>query len=92
MTATMIKTGDNILISPDLTGLTNWVEGIVIEVENNTFNGIVIAAETKDRNVFFGRQDLFKFPYLPTHQTKGLSKQTFLHLLCSCRFLPQEKY
>ena len=60
MTATMIEIGDNILISPDLTGLTNWVEGIVIEVENNTFNGIVIAAETKDRNIFFGRQDLFK--------------------------------
>ena len=60
MTASMIETGDNILISPDLTGLANWAEGIVIEVENNTFNGIVIAAETKDRNVFFGRQDLFK--------------------------------
>jgi len=56
----MIETGDNILISPDLTGLANWAEGVVIEVENNTFNGIVIAAETKDRNVFFGRQDLFK--------------------------------
>jgi hypothetical protein len=60
MTATMIETGENILISPDLTGLTNWAEGIGVEVENNTFNGIVIAAETKDRNVFFGRQDLFK--------------------------------
>jgi hypothetical protein len=31
-----------------------------IEVENNTFNGIVIAAETKDRNVFFGTKDLFR--------------------------------
>ena len=60
MTATMIETGENVLISPDLTGLTNWTEGVVIEVENNTFNGIVIAAETKDRNVFFGRKDLFK--------------------------------
>ena len=57
---TMIETGDNVLISPDLTGLTNWTEGTVIEVENNTFNGIVVAAETRDRNVFFGRQDLFK--------------------------------
>ena len=53
-------TGDNVLISPDLTGLTNWMEGVVVEVENNTFNGIVIAAETKDRNVFFGRKDLFR--------------------------------
>jgi len=60
MTASLIERGDNILISPDLTGFENWAEGVVIEVEKNTFNGIVIAAETKDRNVFFGRQDLFK--------------------------------
>ena len=60
MSATMVQTGDNILISPDLTGLKNWAEGVVIEVEKNTFNGIVIAAETKDRNVFFGQKDLFK--------------------------------
>jgi len=60
MNATAIQTGDNILISPDLTGKANWTEGIVIEVKNNTFNGIVIAAETKDRSVFFGQKDLFK--------------------------------
>ena len=60
MNVTMIETGDDVLISPDLTGLTSWAEGVVIEVENNTFNGVVIAAETKDRNVFFGRKDLFK--------------------------------
>jgi hypothetical protein len=60
MSATKIITGDNVLISPDLTGLANWTEGRVIEVENNTFNGIVISAETKDRNVFFGQKDLFK--------------------------------
>jgi len=56
----MIETGEDVLISPDLTGLTNWTEGIVIEIEKNTFNGVVVAAETKDRNVFFGRADLFK--------------------------------
>ena len=60
MTETMIETGEDVLISPDLTGLTNWTEGIVIEIEKNTFNGVVVAAETKDRNVFFGRVDLFK--------------------------------
>ena len=60
MVSTMVGTGDNVLISPDLTGLTKWTEGIIIEIENNTFNGIVIAAETKDKNVFFGRKDMFK--------------------------------
>ena len=60
MIATTIATGDPILISPDLTGTEKWTEATVIEIENNSFNGIVIAAETKDRNVFFGRKDLFK--------------------------------
>jgi len=60
MIASMIDTGDNVLISPDLTGLPKWTEGVVIEVKNNTFNGVVVAAETSDSNVFFGRIDLFK--------------------------------
>jgi hypothetical protein len=62
MMETTVKIGDNVLISPDLTGLSQWEKGTVIEVENNTFNGIVIAAETKDRNVFFGVKDLFQIP------------------------------
>lgn len=62
--------GDNVLISPDLTGFTQWEEGTVIEVESNIFNGIVIAAETKDRNVFFGTKDLFQTP-----ENKGLCLQ-----------------
>lgn len=48
------------MISPDLTRLQEWVKGTVIEVENNPFVGIVISAETEDKNVFFGQEDLFK--------------------------------
>lgn len=48
-----MKTGDKVLISPDLTKLPNWISGTVIEVENNPFVGIVISAETEDKNVFF---------------------------------------
>lgn len=48
------------MISPDLTRLQDWVKGTVIEVENNPFIGIVISAETEDKNVFFGQEDLFK--------------------------------
>lgn len=55
-----MKVGDKVLISPDLTRLPNWTIGIVIEVENNPFVGIVISAETEDKNVFFGQEDLFK--------------------------------
>jgi hypothetical protein len=59
---TTVKIGDIILVSPDLTGLPQWEKGTVIDIENNTFNGIVIAAETKDRNVFFGTKSLFQIP------------------------------
>lgn len=55
-----MKKGDKVLISPDLTQLLNWISGTVIEVENNPFVGIVISAETEDKNVFFGQEDLFK--------------------------------
>ena len=55
-----MKTGDKVLISPDLTKLPNWISGTVIKVENNPFVGIVISAETEDKNVFFGQEDLFK--------------------------------
>ena len=50
-----MKVGDKVLISPDLTLQKEWVSGTIIQVENNPFVGIVISAETEDRNVFFGR-------------------------------------
>lgn len=55
-----MKVGDKVLISTDLTKLPNWISGTVIEVENNPFVGIVISAETEDKDVFFGQEDLFK--------------------------------
>jgi hypothetical protein len=55
-----MKVGDKVLISTDLTKFADWVPATVIEVENNTFVGVVISAETKDGNVFFGKEDLFK--------------------------------
>ena len=54
-----MKVGDKVLISPVLTLQKEWVSGTIIQVENNPFVGIVISAETEDRNVFFGREDLF---------------------------------
>lgn len=48
------------LISPDLTLLKEWVAGTVIQVEDNPFVVTVISAETEDKNVFFGRLEMFK--------------------------------
>lgn len=55
-----MKIGDKVLISPDLTRMEGWITGTVIEIENNPFIGIVISAETEDKDVFFGKEDLFK--------------------------------
>lgn len=52
--------GDFVLISPDLTLADNWIEGRIIEMEENSFVGTVISVETADGNVFFGRKDSFK--------------------------------
>ncbi len=55
-----MRTGDKVLISPDLTHTKDWTPGEVIEVENNPFVGIVISAKTADGNIFFGYKDLFE--------------------------------
>lgn len=55
-----MKIGDKVLISPDLTRMEGWITGTVIEVEDNPFIGTVISAETEDKDVFFGKEDLFK--------------------------------
>ena len=52
--------GEYVLISPDLTQLGEWVKGRVIEVEDNSFVGTVISAQTDDGNIFFGRAADFK--------------------------------
>ena len=55
-----MKIGDKVLISPDLTRMEGWITGTVIEVEDNPFIGTVISAETEDKDVFCGKEDLFK--------------------------------
>ena len=56
----IMKVGDKVRISPDLTLQKEWLSGTVIQVEDNSFVGTVISAETEDSNVFFGREDLFR--------------------------------
>jgi hypothetical protein len=55
-----MEVGDKVLISPDLTMQKKWLPATVIEVEDNSFIGIVISAETEDENIFFGKEYLFK--------------------------------
>jgi hypothetical protein len=55
-----MEVGDKVLVSPDLTMQKGWMPATVIEVENNSFIGIVVSAQTEDGNVFFGKEYLFK--------------------------------
>lgn len=55
-----MEIGDKVKVSPDLTGLDSWVEGKVIEVENNPFNGIVITIKADDGRMFFGQIRFFE--------------------------------
>lgn len=55
-----MKLGDLVMISPDLTQFKDWVKAKVIDIENNSFIGLVVSAQTEDGNVFFGRNELFK--------------------------------
>lgn len=55
-----MKKGDNVMISPDLTNRQDWIGGKVIDVENNSFVGVVVTAKNNDGLIFFGRADMFK--------------------------------
>ena len=55
-----MEKGDNVMISPDLTNQSGWIKGEVIDVENNSFVGIVISARTASGLIFFGCADMFK--------------------------------
>ena len=55
-----MNVGDRVLISPDLTHRPTWAQATVIEVEENSFVGLVISAKTDDGTIYFGYSDLFK--------------------------------
>lgn len=55
-----MKTGDKVQVSPDLTGLDDWLTGTVIDVEDNPFNGKVITIKADDGRMFFGQICFFK--------------------------------
>jgi len=59
----VMKTGDNVLISPEVTHKSEWTQGTVIEVEANPFVGTVISAETPSGEIYFDKEYQFKPAY-----------------------------
>ena len=55
----MIKEGEKVKVDPRLTGLDEWIEGTVIDIELNPFKGLVIAIRDKFNRIFFGEQKYF---------------------------------
>ena len=53
------KIGDRMKASPQLTAQPDWVEGEVIDVEQNPFLGLVISIKDKLGRIFFGQSRFF---------------------------------
>jgi hypothetical protein len=55
-----MKTGEIAKVSPELTGLANWIEGLIIKIRKNPFLGQEIAVKDNDGRIFFGEEKYFK--------------------------------
>ena len=51
-----MKIGDYVMILPDITSKSVWISGKIIEIENNSFIGCVISAQTDDGVIYFGKE------------------------------------
>jgi hypothetical protein len=55
-----MKTGDKAIADPKITGLKDWVEGVVIKVRKNPFLGEEIALKDTFGNIYFDSAKYFK--------------------------------
>jgi hypothetical protein len=55
-----MKTGDKALLDPKVTGLSTWIEGIIIKIRNNPFLGKEIAIKDNNGNIYFEAAKYFK--------------------------------
>jgi hypothetical protein len=54
-----MEKGSNAKASPMLTGEEEWIEGEIIDVEQNPFMGIIISIKDKLGRIFFGEEKFF---------------------------------
>jgi hypothetical protein len=54
-----MKTGEIAKVSPELTGLENWIEGLIIKIRKNPFLGQEIAVKDNEGRIFFGEEKYF---------------------------------
>lgn len=55
-----MKEGQKAKVSPELTGLTEWIEGLIIKIRKTPFLGIEIAIKDNKGQIYFGEEKYFK--------------------------------
>lgn len=51
--------GDIMKVSPALTGMEDWIQGEIIDIEHNPFLGLVLSIKDKFGRIFFGQSKYF---------------------------------
>lgn len=60
MISMKLEIGNRVKVSPDITGLSEWIEGIIINIRNNPFLGKEVAIKDSLGRIFFGEEKYFK--------------------------------
>lgn len=60
MEKTSFKIDEKAKVSPVLSGLNDWVEGIIIKIFKNPFLGDEIAIKDEHGRIFFGEKKYFR--------------------------------
>ena len=55
-----MKVGERVKVSPDLTGLDAWYEGIIVDIENNRLNRNDISIKLHEARIIYGQQRFFQ--------------------------------
>ena len=55
-----LEIGNRVKVSPDITGLSEWIEAIIINIRNNPFLGKEVAIKDSLGRIFFGEEKYFK--------------------------------
>ena len=80
----MIKEGEKVKVDPRLTGLDEWIEGTVIDIEHNPFKGLVIAIRDKFNRIFFGEQKYF----IPVNLTEKTDMANLFRAIDALKRIP----
>ena len=60
MISMKLEIGNRVKVSTDITGLSEWIEGIIINIRNNPFLGKEVAIKDSLGRIFFGEEKYFK--------------------------------